>query len=73
MIVPLNNLNEDSRAILNWFGKDLEQVSIVIVIDQNPQSEINENQIKSDFQKTRQNETLQFQNFDSIPFHRKFQ
>lgn len=35
MIVPLNDLKEQSGSVLHDFGEDLKQVTIVIVIDQN--------------------------------------
>lgn len=35
MIVPLNDLKEQSGSVLHDFGENLKQVTIVIVIDQN--------------------------------------
>ena len=34
--LPLNDLKEQCRTILDWFGKDLQHVPFVIAIDQDP-------------------------------------
>lgn len=33
--VPFDQFEKNGRPILDWFGKDLKQMSIVVVIDQN--------------------------------------
>jgi len=35
MVVPLDYLNENGWAVLDWLGKYLQKISIVIVVDQN--------------------------------------
>ena len=37
MVVPLNDLDKDCRPILEGLGEDLEQVTVIVVIDENPQ------------------------------------
>lgn len=37
VVVPLNNLQEDSGSILDRFGEDLEEVTIIVVVHQNLQ------------------------------------
>ena len=37
MVVPLNDLNEQSWPVLNRSGEYLQQVAVVIIVDQNEQ------------------------------------
>ena len=35
VIMPLNNFQKQSRPVLHWFSKDLQQIPFVIKVQQN--------------------------------------
>ena len=37
VVVPLNDLDKDGRPVLEGLGENLEQVTVIVVIDENPQ------------------------------------